>query len=221
MTAARSSRRVLYLGGRTVVREAMRAALSRYGFDLVPAVSVREALDMLDAKPAVVALVDDEGFTEAEVLEAIDALTRKAARTRVGVLSASRSPVFPADAIRSGAGAFCSKDMPLAELRYAIERMLQGHLVVDPMVTRTLLGIFREEMMTPPARNGFGQLYLTAIEKKVLTLAAEGKVNKQIAHALGLSPLTVKNHIARIRARLGAADKAQAVAVAIRAGLLS
>lgn len=219
--AARAPKRLLYLGGRRIVRDAMRVALARYGFDLVPAVSLREALDALGAEGAEGALVDDDGLAEADVLEAVEALTRKTRGLRVGVLSASRSPVFPADAIRAGAGAFCSRDMPLAELRYAIERMLQGHLVVDPMVTRTLLGIFREEMMTPPSKNGFGQLYLTGIERKVLALAAEGKVNKQIAHQLGLSPLTIKNHIARIRARLGAADKAQAVAVAIRAGLLS
>jgi DNA-binding CsgD family transcriptional regulator len=49
---------------------------------------------------------------------------------------------------------------------------------------------------------------------------ADGKVNKQIGAALGISPLTVKNHLARIRARLGAADKAQAVAIALRSGLL-
>jgi DNA-binding NarL/FixJ family response regulator len=196
----------------------MRAALRRFALDLRPAPSVREALDAVRSEDGAAVVLDDDGIPEARVLEAVGELIRAVPDLKVALLSASRSPVLPADAIRAGACAYLSKDMPLAELRYALERMLKGQLVVDPVVTRTLLGLPSPDALG----NGDGgrSLHLTAVERRVLSLVSDGKANKQIAVELGLSPLTIKNHIARIRARFGAADKAQAVALAIRAGLL-
>ncbi|MGH2725087.1 MAG: response regulator transcription factor [Actinomycetota bacterium] len=216
---ARDSRRILYLGGHPLFRDAMGVALGRFGFQVAPAVSLRDALDVLREGGVEAAVVDDDALGQAPALEAVSTLVRHHPELRVALLSASRSAVLPADAIRTGAAAYLSKDMPMAELRFAVERILKGQLVVDPVVTRTLLGIM-DPAADNGASNGSAKLYLTPVERKVLTLVCEGKANKQVAAAMGLSPLTVKNHIARVRARLGAADRAQAVAVAIRAGLL-
>jgi DNA-binding NarL/FixJ family response regulator len=224
---AREQKRVIYLGGHALTRDAMRAALGRFGMHVIPVVSLQEALDSIDADTDAV-MVDDEGMTDEAILEAVTVCAQKQAGLKVGVVSASRSAVLPADAIRAGASAYLSKDMPLPELRFALERMLAGQLVVDPMVTRTLLSVFggiapatNDDGHANGNGNGNGHAaHLTPIERKVLLLASDGKANKQIAHSLNLSPLTVKNHIARIRARLGAADKAHAVAVALRNGLI-
>lgn len=197
----------------------MAAALSRSSYQIVPAVSLPDVVEAVDDGGAEAVLVDDDGLGAAPALEAVGALLRHRPQLRVALLSASRSPVLPADALRSGAAAFLSKDMPLAELRFALERMLQGQLVVDPLVTRALLGLMGPDA-EEPAANGNGRLYLTPVERKVLSQVAAGRANKQIAVALGLSPLTVKNHLARVRGRLGASDKAHAIAVALRAGLL-
>lgn len=117
--------------------------------------------------------------------------------------------------------------VPAVSLREAIEALESGQIgavliVVDPAATRALLEVagpdFGQREADP--RSGLAPLHLTAIEHRVLALVAEGKANKQVASELGLSPLTVKNHLARVRARFGAADRTQVVAVAIRAGLL-
>lgn len=199
------------------MRDALRIALSRLGTTVVPAVSLQEAIDLIGREPCGAAIVDDETLGEAPALEAVTTLLRKDGGMRIGILSASRSAVFPADAIRAGATAYFSKDMPLTELRFAIERLAQNQMVVDPTVMRSLLGVLEPDAV--PA-NGQGRPHLSPVERRVLSLASEGHANKQIAASLGLSPLTVKNHVARIRQRLGAADKAQAVAIALRGGLL-
>jgi DNA-binding NarL/FixJ family response regulator len=218
----------LYLGGHTLTREAMRAVLARAGIRVSAAVSIQDAVDRMDLEgPFQVALVDDDALGEALTLEAVETLAHKAPDCPVAVLSASRSPVFPADVLRAGAAGYLSKESGVDELRRAIARIAQGQVVVDPMVTRTLLGLLGPLAITPANGSTTGSNghepkvpHLSGIERRVLTLVAEGKVNKQIGAALGLSPLTIKNHLARIRARLGAGDKAQAVAIAMRSGLL-
>ncbi len=61
---------------------------------------------------------------------------------------------------------------------------------------------------------------LSAREIEVLRLVAEGKTNRDIGEALGLSALTVKSHLARIARKLGTGDRAQMVALAMRAGVI-
>src|SRR5688500_3663848 len=205
----------LYLGGHTLTREAIRAVLARAGIRVSAAVSIQDAVDRTDLEgPFEVALVDDDALGETLALQAVETLVHKAPECPVAVLSASRSPVFPADVVRAGASGYLSKESGVDELRRAIARIAQGQVVLDPMVTRTLLGL----LGPLAARSGNGEgsngsnghepsvPHLSAVERRVLTLVAEGKVNKQIGAALGLSPLTIKNHLARIRVRLGAGD---------------
>jgi DNA-binding NarL/FixJ family response regulator len=61
---------------------------------------------------------------------------------------------------------------------------------------------------------------LTPRQRQVLSLIAEGKTTREIAHELGLSPYTVKNYMERIYERLGALDRVQAVSKALREGLI-
>jgi DNA-binding CsgD family transcriptional regulator len=61
---------------------------------------------------------------------------------------------------------------------------------------------------------------LSAREIEVLRLVADGRSNKAIGQAMGLSALTVKSHLARIARKLGTGDRAGMVAVAMRAGII-
>lgn len=215
--------RLLYAGGRTLVRDALSAALRERDFEVTPARSIPEALELLSTDdPASGALLDDDASGEVAALEAVGAMLRAAPGVHVGVLSASTLPLYPAQVLRAGASAFLTKDMPLSELADAVGRFSDGELVVDPTVARTMF-----TLVEPPSdrldSNGeprVSQIRLTPTERKVMELAAEGLLVKQIALRLEMSPLTVKNHLARIRRRLGATDKAHAVATALRAGLL-
>ena len=61
---------------------------------------------------------------------------------------------------------------------------------------------------------------LTQRERQILTYVAEGNSNKQIANALSISEQTIKNHVSAILRKLNANDRAHAVVLAIRAGLI-
>jgi DNA-binding NarL/FixJ family response regulator len=224
--SSRARLTLLYLGGNAITREAMRAALTPSGVRVVEAVSIQDGVDAVGEESDIdLVVVDDAGLGEQRALEAVATLLQMDPARPVGVVSDSRSPVYPADVVRAGASAYLSKETGLAEFRHALDRVAQGHLVVDPMVTRTLLGVLGPARSNAAEANGSGRPdervpHLSAVERRVMALVAEGKANKQIGSALGISPLTVKNHLARIRARLGAGDKAQALAIALRAGLL-
>ena len=69
--------------------------------------------------------------------------------------------------------------------------------------------------------NGSGAAGLSSREIEVLQLVSDGKTNKDIGTALGLSALTVKSHLARIARKLGTGDRAEMVVVALRAGVVS
>lgn len=219
---APAPRRLLYAGGRALVRDALSSALGGCGFDVSVARSVPEALELLTTPdPAPAVLLDDDVAGEVAALEAVGVMLRAAPGTHVGVLSASTLPLYPAQLLRAGAGAFLTKDTPLAELADAVGRFWDGELVVDPTVARTMFTVVgSEDDRTSRADHRVSEIRLTPTERKVMELAAEGLLVKQIAARLGLSPLTVKNHLARVRRRLGATDKAHAVATALRAGLL-
>lgn len=218
MAHARKTRALLYVGGTPLTREAMRVALARFALQVIDVAGVSQALDRLDRAEPDAVLVDDEGLETEVVVSTVEELLRRLPGTPVGVVSADPSPVRSAAVIRAGATAFLTKHTSLAEFRYALDRLMQGQLVVDPVVARSLLALLGPDADAAAAAPAGP--HLTPVEKRVLTLAADGFLNKQIATRLGLSPLTVKNHLARIRARLGATDTTHAVATALRTGLL-
>jgi DNA-binding NarL/FixJ family response regulator len=213
---------LLYAGGRPLVRDALTSVLGSSDFDVAVARSIPEAHELLQTPdPAPAVLLDDDVAGEAMALEAVGAIRRSLPGTHVGVLSASTLPLYPAQLLRAGASAFLTKDMPITELAGAVGRFWDGELVVDPTVARTMFSVVGEARDASPAADSrVNEIRLTPMERKVMELAAEGLLVKQIALQLDLSPLTVKNHLARIRRRLGATDKAHAVATALRAGLL-
>ena len=233
--------RLLYLGGHPLLREALAAALSTRGVALRPIASIAEALLELDVRPADAVLVDDEQLSAEETISAVAAIREAYPEVRVGVVTCLEGPELPGQVIRLGASACLSKEVSLEELASSLDRVLAGETVVDPTVTRSLFQLITGSHVVrrpgqpnpPPLRALSGghrpdarhmlpssRVRLTPVERRVMALVAEGKPNKQIGRALGLSPLTIKNHVARIRARLGASDKAQAMAMVLRHGLL-
>jgi DNA-binding CsgD family transcriptional regulator len=73
-------------------------------------------------------------------------------------------------------------------------------------------------LRTTPATDGVSDL--SGREVEVLRLVADGRSNKEIGETLGLSALTVKSHLARISRKLGTGDRAEMVALAMRAGVI-
>ncbi|HEY5515052.1 MAG TPA: LuxR C-terminal-related transcriptional regulator [Pengzhenrongella sp.] len=100
---------------------------------------------------------------------------------------------------------------------------LRGAVAADPRRMQLVVGA--ERPAPAPAPTGLPasaapKPELTARELGVLKLVADGRSNRQIGEALGLSALTVKSHLARISRKLGTGDRAELVAIVIRGGML-
>ncbi|MFD0020732.1 response regulator [Streptomyces sp. NPDC058382] len=140
--------------------------------------------------------------------------------TRVLILTTFETEEYVAQALRAGASGFLGKDVTTDALLAALRTVASGDALLSPIATRTLITNF---LLTPSPGTRLapqqGLTELTAREREVMGLAAEGKSNTEIAQDLTLSPLTVRTHIHRAMTKLGARDRAQLVVIAYQTGL--
>ncbi|WP_309029411.1 response regulator transcription factor [Streptomyces alfalfae] len=121
------------------------------------------------------------------------------------------------EALRAGASGFLLKDAPPDRLLHGIRTVATGAALLDPDVTRQLLGRYATRIRPP--RGASGDLPLTPRELEVLRLIADGLSNSEIAAALVISQETVKTFVSRILTKLQLRDRVQAVVYAYRHGL--
>jgi DNA-binding NarL/FixJ family response regulator len=122
------------------------------------------------------------------------------------------------EALRSGASGFLVKDTDPADLVRAVRVAAAGDALLSPTVTRRLLARVADATRDVAAPPGLGDL--TAREREVLVEVAGGYSNEEIAGRLYLSESTVKTHVSRVMAKLGARDRAQVVVAAYEAGVV-
>jgi DNA-binding NarL/FixJ family response regulator len=206
--------RVLIVDDHPVVHEGVAAALER-----TPDIRLTDSAETVDAAlrlltsstPDVVLL--DVRLQGADGLAAIGALLAAQPGLRIIVFSAYDLDAYVFGAIRSGAKGYVLKGAGSAELGNAIRRVHAGDSYVSPSLSAKLV-----EQMQPAPR---GPRSLTTREMMVLKLMATGLSNRDIASALGITERTVKFHVTAILNRLGADNRTQAVALAVRRGILS
>ena len=158
------------------------------------------------------------------VLDGIEALRQisadpAAAATRVVVLTTFEHDDYVLDALRAGAAGFLVKDSDPVDILRAVRLAAAGESLLSPSVTRRLIESVREQperRTRPHPRLGL----LTEREREVLALIGEGLNNDEIAERLVVSPATARTHVSRAMTKLGARDRAQAVVIAYRSGLV-
>jgi len=121
--------------------------------------------------------------------------------------------------LQAGASGFLLKDVPPAELLFAIRSVHAGDSVVAPSATRRLIDRF-VPLLAPADPPPAGLAGLTEREREVLVQVAAGLSNAEIATRLFVSEATVKTHVGRILAKLGLRDRVQAVVLAYESGLV-
>jgi DNA-binding NarL/FixJ family response regulator len=137
------------------------------------------------------------------------------AGVRVVVLTTFELDEYVYAALGAGASGFLLKDLSPAELRHAVRVVAAGDALLAPAVTRRLIAAFAGPAGEPPP----GIDTLTAREREVVALVADGLSTPEIAGRLGMSPATAKTHTNRAMTKLGARDRAQLVVFAFRGGL--
>ncbi|GAA4526720.1 response regulator [Nonomuraea ferruginea] len=140
---------------------------------------------------------------------AIKELTRLGIGARVLVLTTYDTDRDVLPAIEAGATGYLLKDTRRDDLIRAVRTAARGESVLSPSVATRLVG----QVRTPADP-------LSARELEVLDLIAQGTTNREVAARLFISEATVKSHLLHIYAKLGVNDRAAAVAVAFRRGLI-
>jgi DNA-binding NarL/FixJ family response regulator len=138
---------------------------------------------------------------------------------RVVVLTTFDTEAEAFAALRAGASGFLLKNAPPEELLAAIRTVAGGDAVVAPRITRRLLDRFAGQFVARPDDEP-RLAALTAREREVLLLVAQGPTNAEIADRLAISEATVKAHVGRILTKLDLRDRVQIVVTAYETGLV-
>jgi DNA-binding NarL/FixJ family response regulator len=195
--------RVAIVDDHPVVREGLVAALDGKGsLEVVGAFSsAEEAIGRV--RTADVVLLD----LELPGMSGLEAIERLRDRAAVLVLTAYGTDEEIERAIRAGAKGYLLKGASLDEIERAIAAVARGDSYLDSRVTSRVMSMS-------------GRPRLSEREREVLRLVAAGKSNKEIAAKLRISERTAKFHVTAILNKLGAENRAQAVAIAAERHLI-
>jgi DNA-binding NarL/FixJ family response regulator len=140
---------------------------------------------------------------------------------RVLVLTTFDLDEYVYDALRAGASGFLLKDATREALVEAVKVVARGDALLDPVVTRRLIGEFAARQPRSAAAAERALAMVTAREREVLELIARGATNGEIARHLIVGEATVKTHVGRLFSKLGLRDRVQAVILAYEIGLVT
>ncbi|MGW1749853.1 response regulator [Streptomyces sp. NPDC002092] len=146
------------------------------------------------------------------------------AHVRIVILTTFEVDDYVVQSLRAGASGFLGKGSEPEELLTAIRIAAGGEALLSPAATKGLIARFlaqgdADDDGRDPARTARLET-LTVREREVLVQVAGGHSNDEIAERLEVSPLTVKTHVNRAMAKLGARDRAQLVVIAYESGLV-
>lgn len=211
--------RVLIADDQEIVREGFKRILETDPDIQVVATAVdgQEALDLIEIYDPDLVLMDLK-MPRLNGVQAIRRLRESRPNLPVLVLTTYMDDKWLFDAIRSGASGYLMKDRPRTELLEAIHGTMAGDSYIDPSVAGKVLS----NIASSPAKESPERSYnLSEREQEILNLLAKGLSNADISHTLYLSEGTVRNYTSTLFAKLGVADRTQAVILALRQGLVS
>ncbi|MCZ0989618.1 response regulator [Streptomyces diastatochromogenes] len=145
------------------------------------------------------------------------------AHVRVVILTTFEVDDYVVQSLRAGASGFLGKGSEPEELLSAIRVAAGGEALLSPAATKGLIARFLAQGDGDDGRDPARSERLDALtgrEREVLVQVAGGHSNDEIAERLEVSPLTVKTHVNRAMAKLGARDRAQLVVIAYESGLV-
>ena len=204
--------KVLIAEDHTLVSEGLQAMLSTTDeLEVVAAVNAgADAVRLAQGGSVDVVLMDLKLADQMSGIEATRQIKDGAPEVKVVVLSMFTDPGTVAEAVKAGADGYLSKGTSGDEVIAAIRNVMDGRSVLDPSVTEGVLGRIGRD--APSA--------LTDRELDVLQRLAHGRSTREVADEMGVSDETVKSHVKQIFRKLGVRDRTQAVAEALRRGLV-
>jgi two-component system response regulator NreC len=212
--------RILLADDHNVMRDGLRMLLERQpGFEVVAeAANGLEAVRRTEEQtPDVVVM--DIAMPTLNGIEATRRITSATPAAAVVILSMHYDESYVLRSLKAGAKAYLLKDSAKADLISAIRAVHEGRSFLSPGISR----ILQDDYLAQLEARGVTDSYdlLTAREREILQLVAEGKTNKEIAAVLNISPYTIDTHRAHILQKLNLHSAPELILYAVRKGLIS
>lgn len=211
--------RILLADDHTVMRSGLRVLLERQpNFVVVAEASDGRQVVQLAQSEAPDVVLMDIAMPNLNGIEATRQIVARNSRTAVAILSMHSDESYVLRSLRAGARAYILKDCDEGELIAAIHSVSQGRSYFSPRVSRLL----KEDYVRRLQADGGEDTYelLTAREREILQLIAEGKSNKEVANLLNLSLYTVETHRAHILRKLNLHTVPELILYCVRKGII-
>lgn len=170
-----------------------------------------------ELKPCVVVM--DVGMPNLNGIEASLQVRQALPETAVVMLSMHSDEGYILRALRAGATGYILKDSAEADLVAAVHAVAEGKSFFSPKVSRILLEDYMRKLRKTGAEDSYD--LLSAREREILQLVAEGKSSKEIANLLNLSVHTVETHRANIMQKLNLRGIPELILYAVRKGIVA
>lgn len=206
--------RILIADDHSVVRAGLRALLERQGrFRVVAEAGTGEEAiaKAQEVKPDVAVL--DVRMPGVSGIEACRQITAAVPDCKVIILTSYAEDELLFAAIQAGASGYVLKRIGDNELILAVDRISRGEGMLDPSMTAA---VFSQMRKAGEAQNAAAFASLTTQELAVLALVSEGLTNRQIAMKMYLGEGTVRNYVSSVLSKIGAANRAEAAAYAVK-----
>jgi DNA-binding NarL/FixJ family response regulator len=178
----------------------------------------REAVTLAgELKPDVVVM--DVGMPNLNGIEASLQIKQARPETAIVMLSMHSDEGYILRALRAGAAGYILKDSAEADLVGAVHAVAEGKSFFSPKVSRILLEDYMRKLKKTGAEDSYD--LLSAREREILQLVAEGKSSKEVANLLNLSVYTVETHRGNIMQKLNLRGIPELILYAVRKGIVS
>ncbi len=210
---------VVLVDDQTLVRDGLRLILELGGIEVVGEAGdgAEGAAIVVDRAPDVVLM--DLRMPGTDGIEATRRIVASGSPTRVVVLTTFHEDELTHAALAAGASGYLLKDAGGERIVNAVRAAAAGELPLAPSVAARLVDAYVRHRPVPPPGELLGPL--SEREREVLALVGAGRSNAEIARELYISLATVKSHVRHILAKLDLRDRAHAIVLAHRSGLVA
>ncbi|MEO8034129.1 MAG: response regulator transcription factor [Acidobacteriota bacterium] len=205
--------RILLADDHAVVLEGLRRILSQPGFEVVGSVGDGRALIEAAAALRPDVIITDVSMPSLNGVEAARIIRKQKRPPKIIFLTMRPEVVYAVEALRAGGSGYVLKSSAGDQLITAIREVLDGRVYVAPLIA--------EPVMVALRARGTNDHGLTARQRQVLQLIAEGRTPKEIGAVLNVSDRTVEFHKYRIMATLGLRTVAELVGYAVKRGIVA
>ncbi|MGN6574424.1 MAG: response regulator [Nocardioides sp.] len=199
--------KILLCDDHVLLAEALESLLKIAGHDVFVTAQPQEALAVAAAQSPDVCVLD-LGFPDGDGLDLLRSLRESTPGAAIVVLSGQREPDLVRAAMDLGARGYLCKDVGVVEVVRAVDQVLDGELVIDPLVAQSLTQRRRHRSDDVEWLISF----LTQREREVLRRIVTGQSTEEMAREMSVTRSTARTHVQNVLQKLGVHSRLQAVA---------